>query len=68
MEATGQDVRKLQPDFEALGIDIVRMLDTASRLQAAVKNEKSDKGEYHEVLTILVFFFNCLCHGTYRME
>ena len=44
-EDTGQDVKTLKPDFESLGIDIERMLDSAGRLQAAVDSEKSDKGE-----------------------
>ena len=56
-EETGQNVKDLKHDFDALGIDIVRMLDSASRLQAAVDSEKSDNGDIKIDLSLLCQVF-----------
>ena len=46
-EESGHPLEQLQPDFEAEGVDMTRMLESAGRLRAAVDSEKSDQGERH---------------------
>ena len=44
-QETGEAIASLKEDFEAEGVDVLRMLETTGRLQAAVKSSETDLGK-----------------------
>ncbi|GAX74815.1 hypothetical protein CEUSTIGMA_g2262.t1 [Chlamydomonas eustigma] len=44
IKESGASVQDLLPDFKAFGVDALRLLETAERVNAAVESEKKDEG------------------------
>ena len=44
-EESGETIASLKEDFETEGVDVMRMLETTGRLQAAVRSSGDDLGK-----------------------